>query len=700
MTESITSKGRNTKEAVELALSLLGRELSEVEIEIIENEEKGFLGFKSKPAIVRVKVKESSQSIQDFISNIDTNQTVVLQQFQESQSIEQVSTIVEDNQQVLLSNKSNNNFNQDDLGGKSWVLDGKVFCKDTPNKYPIIEPTNGVQLFKNGILINSKVIISETDVIKTELINEETPPVWDIKINSDQLEAYLIIKVGKKITHILKDQAPSSLTKLEVEEVCTPIHLDSKDVFEKLKDLNIIHGLDYDAIHLACTSGEDGTFLIAKGTPPTKGKNGYFHLYGDYGVKHQLKERANGSVDFRETREFPSVDFGQIIGEIMPPREGIPGKTVTGVSIPPEEVYPVILKAGTGVIIVADSKVVSAESGFPEVKVNGQLATVSVIPKLIIHNDVTIETGNIHYLGAVEINASIQDSMTVEAQGNILVKGNVYRANVLSAKSIIINKNIIASRITSGNRNLIKLKLSDSLLQLSNQLTLMNAAIKQLSQASAFKVNSLKVTGLGPLIKILCNSKFKELLPLMNDIVMNIHTHSSELEREWIEFAEVIHREFINIHVSSLKSEEDLINIIKLTDSLHLSVKTENENECHFIRADFVQNSYLDSSGDIVILGQGVYSSNLFARKNIIINGFVRGGEIYAEDSVMINEVVNRVGSSVKIAVSKNGTIKIKRASENTTIQVGGKSQTLFNSAKNIIASLDNQGNLNISKEK
>ena len=53
----------------------------------------------------------------------------------------------------------------------------------------------------------------------------------------------------------------------------------------------------------------------------------------------------------------------------------------------------------------------------------------------------------------------------------------------------------------------------------------------------------------------------------------------------------------------------------------------------------------------------------------------------------------------MKIAVSKTGFIKIKNASENTTIQVGGQSQILFNKAKNIYARLDEQGILVVSKE-
>ncbi|MFC7686972.1 flagellar assembly protein A [Ureibacillus sp. GCM10028918] len=683
MGQSITSKGKNSKEALDLALSLLGKQLTEVEVEIIENGEKGFLGIKSKPAVVKVKVKDSNannedepQAIEDCISTID----------------------IDDYQQSNPLKKSQDSLKQDDLSGKAWVLDGKIFCKDAEDKYPLIKPSEGVQIYKNGNLITSTEVICEEDEIEIELVNEEVLPIWEIKISADKLQVFLELKSGLSIARTLKDQEPEPLIHIKTTEVCKPIYIEPNDVILKLQDQGIVHGIDYAVINSSCSSGVDGTFLIAEGTSPTKGKDGYFQLYNNVEVKKQLKEREDGSIDFRDFREFPSVNFGQIIGEVIPPEEGKAGMTVMGEIIEPMKVYPLKIKAGKGVLLVDDLKVVSTESGCPEVKISGLLATVTVIPKLVLYQDVTIETGNVNYLGAVDIKASVQDGMKVEAKGNIQIDGNVYRAKVLSGKSIIANKNVIASQLTAGNGSLIKLELSNILMRLSDALNNMNAAIIQLTQVSAFKVNSLKVTGLAPLVKILCDSKFKDIPLLVNEYVKKVKEHA-ELEIEWKEFAEKLYREFANFHISTLKSEEDIANIANEAKDLYLSVESKNKDDSPFIKADFVQNSEIYSNGDILISGPGVYSSNLFARKNIVIKGFVRGGEIYGEDSVTINEVGYRTGSYVKIAVSKKGYIKIKNASENTTIQVGGQSHILFNKAKNIYAKLDEQGTLVVSKE-
>nr|WP_106779499.1 FapA family protein [Lysinibacillus timonensis] len=730
MDGSITSKGKNTKQAIELALSKLGKDITEVEVEIIEHGEKGLFGFKMKPAVVKVTVKDEGEdlskfksieqsnaqlvkqssstnvkeklpderpSIEEFLATLDDERTDKLQNT-ETQSNEQLQSNLEDEQSILL-NKVNNQYSPENLRGKAWVLDGKIYCKDAEDKLPFIEPSKGVRILKNGRLLNSLEPITETDVIKIEVPNEDILPKWEIEITSDRLEVYLEVKVGMRITRKAVDLEPKEQLQITTVEVNTPLHINSNDVLKRLKDLHVTHGLDYVAIDKACASDVDGRFLIAKGTPVTEGENGYFQLYNDVDVKKQVKERMDGSVDFRETREFPSVNVGEIIGIVVPPVQGLPGKDVTGLVIEPKEVYPIQLKVGTGAYLTEDLKVISTELGYPEVNISRQKVSVSVIPILVIQHDVTIETGNVHYLGAVDIKASIQDNMTVEAKGNIKVDGNIIRAKVLSGQSIIVANNIIASAITSGNSILIKLDLAKELLRLTNELNKLITAISQLAHASAFKVNTFKVTGLGPLLKILYDSKFKDIPILINRMVNKIREHASLLDSDWIDIADMIDREFIHFHHSSLKEEKDIERIVNLAEALYSPILNQSESNPTYIRANFVQNSQLYSSGDIIVPGVGVHSSNLIARKNVKINGFVRGGEVYAEDSIIINEVGFRGNSYAKLKVSNNGFIKINSATENTTLQVGGQSEILYNQCRKVYARLDEFGVLEISKE-
>ena len=682
MGESIVSKGKSVKEALDTALDLLGVPRSEVDIEILDSGEKGFLGFKSKPAVVRVAVKSDNK---DSATVKDSSVIVV--------------DILDENSEKLKLNSLASDVNpvEDDLGGKVWVLNGTIFCKDAVDKYPLITPVKEVSLYKNDSLVTKTEVIGESDRLRVEVKDEDIEPSWELKISSDKLEANLIVKAGVKIVRKLKDKLPSNYVQLEVEEERTPINIEVGSVMDKLKELGVIHGVDYSAISQACTLGEDGNFIVAKGTLPTKGKHGFFQPIHSVEVKNFIKERLDGSVDFREIREFPAVDFGQVLGVVIPPTEGVTGTTVTGEPIQPEKVYPLTLKAGNGVIVVDGDKVVATESGHPQVKLKGQLALVSVIPRLVIDKDVTLETGNVHYIGDVEVKGSVQDSMQVEARGNVLVRQNTNKSKVISGSSIIVQNNVIASTLTAGSGGLLKSSLAQLLSEVIGQLRNMVTAIRQLSQVSAFKVASLEVTGLGPLIKILCDSKFKGFPALATSLIFKIRVGSSELESEWIDFAERLNRDFITTPISTLRTDDDILSIVKQAESLYLSTKDTNEEELAFLRAEVVQSSELFSSGDILITGDGVYNSKLYAKRNIIIDGFVRGGSIYAEESIIINDVGDRSGSSVLVAVSKTGKIKIKNSSEDITVQVGGQSQRLLTKRSNIFASLDDEGRLVIT---
>lgn len=57
--KQITQIGATTQEAISLALQKLGKTLEQVDVEVLQEGKKGFLGFGSRPAEVRVTLKET-----------------------------------------------------------------------------------------------------------------------------------------------------------------------------------------------------------------------------------------------------------------------------------------------------------------------------------------------------------------------------------------------------------------------------------------------------------------------------------------------------------------------------------------------------------------------------------------------------------------------------------------------------------------
>jgi uncharacterized protein (DUF342 family) len=689
MGKEVVAKGKSVKEAVSIALDLLNVYTDEVEIEIIEKDSKGILGIGAKPAVVRVSVREGEIVADSGLDPLPTWESV--EKAVESLELPQENPIPTDLSKDIIPM-------QDGLSGKAWVKDGKIFCKDAPDKYPVISPGTGMKLFKNQVLVEKTAVISEQDALHVELHDEELPPRWELKVSDDKMQAVLHIVPGVRIFRRLKEKPPGNYVQLEVEEKKVPILLDTAPIMEKLQEMGIVHGIDFAEIVRACMSEQAASFVIASGTPPKPGQNGYFLPTQEVMIKKGLKERADGTVDYREIKEFPCVERGQVIGIVKPPVPGIPGTSVTNELVFPPDVYPLVVQEGKGVSLVdGGTKVVAMDAGHPEIKIEGQLAKISVIPKLTIGNDVDLANGNVHYVGDVEILGSVQDGMLVEAQGNVLVRGNVNMAKVFAGSSVIVHKNIIASEITAGSSNLFKAEISNILGELIDQMKQMMGAIYQLSNVSAFKVSSFTRTGLGPLIKILCDGKFKTFPPLARALIDKIRSGAFVLGDEWIEFGERLYRGFITTHASVLESVDDIVRMVKKAEELSLSIENSAADQNCFIQAGFAHNSKMYASGDILILGHGIYNSKLHAEGFIVVDGFVRGGEIYATKGVEIGETGTNGGFSTKIAVPEGETIKIKTAREDTVIQIGQKTHRFTIQASNVYARLNEEGQLKIT---
>lgn len=682
MNKTIVSKGKSVREAVSTALNLLDAVKSDVEIEIIETESKGILGIGSKPAVVRVnlrqfrKAKEPGHNTQLELVKIIENMNI-------ADTPPRIETPFIPPFEHL-----------DERAGKAWVKEGRIFCKNAPDQYPLVSPCEGLKFYQNKLLVETTVVVNENDVLDVEIENEEQDPEWDIKISDDKAEARLEIKPGFRIQRRLKDKEPANHIELSIIETREPCPIETGVVIEALSKNGVIIGIDYMAIARACRSEEPGVFVVARGVQPTPGKHGAFVPIKELEIKKGLKERSDGTIDYREIVEFPSVDRGQVIGVIEPPIPGQPGTTVTGEPVPPMEVFPLRSIAGRGVMVVDQVKVVAIEAGQPDIQLKGLIAKISVLPKLTIPHDIDLKHGNVHYAGDVEVMGTVQDGMLVEAQGNILVDRNVNMAKVVAGNSVIIQKNVITSEVIAGKSGMLEQELSEILGELYEQLSSMMLAMKQIMSISAYKVTPLTKTGLGPLLKLLCNGKFKSFPYLTISFCkkLRLEVSSHALDEEWFFISDKLYNNFITSHLSDIKTLAEFDALMNRIERLLQTSTVNDEGTRCFIRANYVQNSRVYSTGDIQIAGEGVYNSKFYAKGYVQIDGFVRGGEYYAEKGVQIGEAGTKGGFPTKIRVPLGQTISIDRALEDTIIQIGTRAHTFLTETNFVQARLSKEG--------
>ena len=412
-------KGKTVEEAISNGLEHLGLTKEEVNIEVLNEGRKGFLKIGFMEAEVRIERK------------------AVLKPKDRPLQI-----------------------------GKVWVESGIIHCIDPvgdKEKLMIhIPPT--ILLYKNNELIKDKCTISENDQIKVDFKNEGIETKWKIEMTKDRLMATIKVEPGTKTIYKLRDQKPAREIKLEATKTVIPnLTLTAEEIHKRLTSLGITTGIEEEQIDAACKAETDSEFIIAKGESPVEGKNGWLEYLVDVKEGKSFKERKDGSIDFREGLDIPSIEAGTTIAIIHDPIEGLAGRGVTGEAIEPKPVQPLIVKAGRGVQI-SDHQILATSMGRPSVQKRGNTAIITVLPKLDHRGDVGLESGNLRFNGDIVISGNVENHMEVVANGSVEIRGTASEAKIKAGQSITHYSNVIASEILVGQQ----VEIMNQLLEQSN----------------------------------------------------------------------------------------------------------------------------------------------------------------------------------------------------------------------------------------
>ncbi|WP_017727695.1 FapA family protein [Halalkalibacterium ligniniphilum] len=677
MGNSIVSKGKTVTEAVEIALELLNASKDEIDIEVIDYGKNMVFGMITKPAIVKVTKRKDTPY---------NEQRRIIEETEFFQNLTFDSKL-QDNPEDIKNTEFTIQKEEESIQGKAWVEDGKIYCKDSERSVPLVTIPDDIRFFRNEQQEYGTVVLQEGDIIRTELEKTITETVWKIELHERDTVAKLFIRPGCIITRTISDQEPTRHLKLTVEEKTEVNQTITKDeILAKMNELGIVYGIDYIEIERACFAEEEGTYEIAKGLKPTEGKHGRFEpRINVSGKKNQPKERTDGSIDFREIHQIPIVEEGYVIGDIIPPIPGNHGINVKGEPIMPEPSLPVILRLGKGVTFFEEnSTVVAIKSGRPQIDKQGQMVRIAVMPKLVHSGDVDISSGNIHFIGDVEITGSVQESMTVDAEGDITINENVNSAKISSGHSIYVRNNVISSKITAGKSNLLISELVQLLAEIRSQLKNIILAIEQLYQTTSFKKSDFQVMGLSSLLRLLMEQKYKPFLPLIHQFIQKIDEGNELLDQEWESVREFCHKAFAMVHPEQVRDIEDLRRFSNRLDNLYNISIVPPESNAH-ITLNYALNSQIYSSGDIN-MEEGCYNSNVHSEGTVNVKGYVLGGTIYAGKGANISEVGSKAGARTKIVVPDSQKIVIGVAMENTLIQIGRKSHLFSKETSNVCA--------------
>ena len=193
------------------------------------------------------------------------------------------------------------------------------------------------------------------------------------------------------------------------------------------------------------------------------------------------------------------------------------------------------------------------------------------------------------------------------------------------------------------------------------------------------------------ILRLLLEKKYGDFQGLVNKFCVIVDQSKNELEEEWISLSIKLKTYFITISLEQnlqLETLESLVDEIREMYETYLYPSEPNVT----IELPYGINSTLYSSGNINIVGQGVYHCNLKADHNVTINGVCRGGSVTAGNEVFLDEVGSESGGKTTIFVPSQGKISIKFAHIETVIQIGSRMHSFKQGTANIRASLDLDG--------
>ncbi len=183
--------------------------------------------------------------------------------------------------------------------------------------------------------------------------------------------------------------------------------------------------------------------LMAQGTPPVNGKDAkVIYNFEVDPSQVKLKERVDGSINFKELNLIQNVVEGQPLARKIPPEAGKDGRTVRGKILPARDGRDREIGLGKNVSIIDNGRTVIASASGQVMLVRDKVTVETV---MIIPGDVNMQTGNVNALGAVIVKGNVEDGYAVTAQGNIEVLGIVGKANLTSGADIIVKKGINGS---------------------------------------------------------------------------------------------------------------------------------------------------------------------------------------------------------------------------------------------------------------
>ncbi|BAC13539.1 hypothetical conserved protein [Oceanobacillus iheyensis HTE831] len=267
---------------------------------------------------------------------------------------------------------------------------------------------------------------------------------WRIYTSKDKMAAY--IEIEKEAF---------------LEEDAVLIH---ESIEKQLHDQGIVHGIK-DSKLTSIDLSVNEPILIAEGKKPINGEDGRLEILANLDTSINRRDHW----DYREVMRIPNVTKGQLLAKLILPKQGIDGLDVTGRVLKAKDGKPKKVRAGKNVVWKEDVHSFFAASD-GQISINNQ--QIQVLPVFKVNESISMKTGNLDFVGNIEIHGDVPSGFEMKAEGDIRIHGVVEGAKIIAGGSVFIMEGIAGKNIGSiqAGNDIILGYCNHSFIQAGNDL--------------------------------------------------------------------------------------------------------------------------------------------------------------------------------------------------------------------------------------
>jgi uncharacterized protein len=236
----------------------------------------------------------------------------------------------------------------------------------------------------------------------------------------------------------IKTEPPRAVLTIKSAIALAGFALTREDVAQKLQALQVVNGIDWAAIDRMIAGKQyDRGQIIAQATAGTPSRDASISekIKIDSDLKPVLGK--DGKADYKNVDNIHQVKLGEVLAVKLPGVMGTASTDIFGKSQPAAAAKDIQFRLGANTKVSEDGlELQAAVSGY----VYHNAGAVCVGVTYVLQGDVDFHTGNLHYLGDIQVLGNVTEGFTVEAEGSITVEGTVEGAQVVSHGSQVTIK--------------------------------------------------------------------------------------------------------------------------------------------------------------------------------------------------------------------------------------------------------------------